>query len=58
MICHNLPTDAFSVPPNVEFFIDDLESDWTFVNPFDLIYMRMMTGSIRDWPKIIGQAYQ
>jgi hypothetical protein len=47
-----------SVPPNAEFFIDDLESEWTFINPFDFIYVRMLTGSIRDWPKLVGQAFQ
>lgn len=47
-----------SVPPNVEFFIDDLEADWTFVNPFDFIYLRCLNGSIRNWPKLINQAYE
>jgi len=47
------------IPPNVEFFVDDLEDTWTFENnPFDLVYMRMMSGSIKDWPKLIGQAYR
>jgi len=47
-----------SVPPNVEFFIDDVEAQWDYHNPFDFINMRMMTGSIRDWPKLLRQAYQ
>ena len=43
----------------MEFFVDDLEDTWTFENnPFDLVYMRMMSGSIKDWPKLIGQAYR
>jgi hypothetical protein len=46
------------VPPRVEFFVDDLELDWNFVNPFDFIYARFMTGSLKDWPKFFGQAYQ
>jgi hypothetical protein len=46
------------VPPNVEFFIDDLELDWTFVNPFDFVYMRMMTGSIKNWPRLFSQTYE
>lgn len=56
--CLTIELTNFSVPPNTEFFIDDLESDWTFVNPFDFIYVRMLTGSIRDWPKLVGQAFQ
>jgi len=53
-------TPISSVPPNVEFFIDDLESEWTFVQPFDFIYMRMLTltGSIRDWDKLFCQSFQ
>lgn len=46
------------MPPNVEFFVDDLESEWTFVSKFDFIYMRMLGGSIHDWPKLFEQAYQ
>lgn len=44
--------------PNIEFFVDDLEADWTFVRPFDFIYARMMTGSIRDWPRFVAQSFQ
>jgi len=47
-----------SVPPNVEFFVDNLEEEWTFDTPFDFIYMRFMTGSIKDWPKWLGQVYK
>lgn len=47
-----------SAPPNVEFFIDDVEEPWSFVNPFDFIMIRHMTGSIRDWPRLFQQAYQ
>jgi hypothetical protein len=52
-----IPTHKPSIPPNLEFFVDDLESDWDFAHPFDFVYGRMLTGSIRDWPKLIGQAY-
>ncbi|KAK1758892.1 S-adenosyl-L-methionine-dependent methyltransferase [Echria macrotheca] len=44
-------------PPNVEFFVDDLEADWTFSEPFDLIYLRLLTGSIKDWPRLFSQAF-
>jgi hypothetical protein len=46
------------VPPNLEFFADDLERDWNFHQPFDLVYFRMMTGSIKDWPRLFEQAFQ
>lgn len=47
-----------SVPPNVEFFVDDLEEDWAFADDFDFIYARMLNGSIRDWPRFARQAYR
>lgn len=47
-----------SVPPNVSFFIDDLEEEWTFSQKFDFVYARMLTGSIADWPKLIRQSYE
>lgn len=52
------PTQPNLVPPNVEFFVDDIEDVWTFVNPFDFIYIRMMTGSIKDWPKLFRQSFE
>ncbi|KAK0611208.1 S-adenosyl-L-methionine-dependent methyltransferase [Immersiella caudata] len=51
------PVQPEFVPPNLEFFVDDLESDWTFVQPFDFIYCRLLTGSILDWPKRFGQTF-
>ncbi|KAK0702219.1 S-adenosyl-L-methionine-dependent methyltransferase [Lasiosphaeris hirsuta] len=50
------PIQPSFVAPNVQFFVDDLEADWTFVNPFDFIYMRMLCGSIKDWPRLFAQA--
>lgn len=47
-----------SVPVNLSFFIDDLEDSWTFDKKFDFIYARMLTGSLRDWPKFIQQSFE
>jgi len=38
--------------------VDDLEADWTYHSPFDFVYVRMMMGSIRDWPKLFQQAFE
>ncbi|KAF6816948.1 methyltransferase domain-containing protein [Colletotrichum sojae] len=46
------------VPPNVTFYIDDLEDDWTYSYKFDFIYGRMLTGSIGDWPRFIRQSFE
>ncbi|KAJ5782596.1 hypothetical protein N7457_004370 [Penicillium paradoxum] len=47
-------------PPNCRFFIDDVESDWTFSpgEAFDYIHARSMGGGIGDWPRLLKQAYQ
>ena len=46
------------VAPNVQFYVEDVEDEWDYHNPFDFIYARMMTGSIKDWPKFFRQSYQ
>ncbi|KAI9799047.1 MAG: hypothetical protein M1833_004241 [Piccolia ochrophora] len=46
-----------TVPPNVKFEIDDCESSWTFTHKFDFIHGRYLAGAIRDWPKLMKQAY-
>lgn len=47
-----------SVPPNVTFYVDDLEEEWTFTEPFDLIYGRMLTGALTDWPKFMQRCFK
>lgn len=39
------------MPPNVRFIVDDNEDDWEFSMPFDFVFARFMTGSIKDWPR-------
>ncbi|KAK1755439.1 S-adenosyl-L-methionine-dependent methyltransferase [Echria macrotheca] len=51
------PIQPSYVPPNITWFVDDLEEPWTFVNKFDFIYTRMLTGSISDWPKFFQQCF-
>ena len=46
------------MPPNVHFFVDDLEDEWTFDTNFDFIFSRFMTGSIRDFPRYFKQCYE
>ncbi|MCJ1262518.1 hypothetical protein MMC22_002388 [Lobaria immixta] len=52
------PTQSTWVPPNVKFEVDDCEEPWTFPQPFDYVHIRYMVAAIRDWPKLVGQAYQ
>ncbi|MCJ1480371.1 hypothetical protein MMC06_000526 [Schaereria dolodes] len=46
------------VPPNVRFEVDDVEADWTYSQKFDFVHCRNMTPAIRDWPRLVQQAYE
>ncbi|KAK7424223.1 hypothetical protein QQZ08_008711 [Neonectria magnoliae] len=37
-----------SVPPNVEFFIDDIDEEWNHSQPFDSFHSRIMKSSKND----------
>lgn len=52
------PIQPSFVPPNVRFYVDDVEDEWTYSYKFDLIYARMLTGSLSDWPKFFKQSYE
>lgn len=49
-----------SVPPNLRFYIDDIELPWAFSpdEKFDYIHCRMMTGSISDWPTLFSRCFE
>lgn len=46
-------------PPNCRFFVDDIESDWTFrpEEAFDFIHARSLAGGIADWDRMLQQAF-
>jgi hypothetical protein len=47
------------VPPNVRFQIDDAEAEWVYgSNTLDLVHARHMCMAIKDWPRLVGQAYE
>jgi len=46
------------LPPNVRFLVDDAEAEWVQPpNSLDYVHVRHMASSIRDWPKLLKQAY-
>ncbi|KAL9088292.1 MAG: hypothetical protein Q9165_006216 [Trypethelium subeluteriae] len=52
------PIQPSWVPPNCHFEIDDLSQQWPHPpSTFDLIFARDLLFSIRDWPRLISQAY-
>jgi hypothetical protein len=47
------------VPPNVRFLVDDIESPWLHPpNHFDLIHSRHIVMAIKDWPRLLKNAYR
>ncbi|KAH9212142.1 putative methyltransferase [Leptodontidium sp. 2 PMI_412] len=44
------------VPPNLEFEVDDMEDTWRH-KPFSFIHLRCLAGSLKDWPRLLSQAY-
>ncbi|KAI9823873.1 MAG: hypothetical protein M1832_002190 [Thelocarpon impressellum] len=47
-----------TVPPNVRFEIDDVESEWTYSTPFEYIHCRYMTTAIADWPLLMKRCFE
>jgi hypothetical protein len=35
-----------------------MEQDWAYSTPFDYIHGRYLNGAIRNWPRLMSQAYQ
>lgn len=49
----------FRIPENVRFVIGDFESQWTFgKDSFDLIHLRVGTGSVSSWSSLFRKAYE
>lgn len=54
------PIQPSWVAPNCEFVIDNAEEEWPYApsNAFDLIHWRVLSGSIKDWPRLYSQAFK
>ena len=46
------------LPRNVRFEVDDLESKWLYKKKFDHIHSRFMLGAVRNWEKMLMQAFR
>lgn len=48
------------IPPNLSFLRRDIESPWhgMDLDSWDLIHMRMLSGSITSWPEIYQKVYR
>ena len=54
------PIQPSWVPPNLQFYVEDAEDDWTFgdFEKFDFVHGRALCGGIADWPRFYEQAYK
>ncbi|CAG8949092.1 hypothetical protein HYFRA_00002221 [Hymenoscyphus fraxineus] len=58
--CDLVPCQPQSIPPGLSFRQMDFESPWTGLGleDWDLIHMRMLNGSVANWPEMYNKAYQ
>ncbi|KAK1515772.1 TAM domain methyltransferase [Colletotrichum costaricense] len=53
------PIQPEYVPPNVHFTVDDVEADWLHApNSVDYVHVRNMAPALKDWPRLLSQAYR
>jgi SAM-dependent methyltransferase len=53
-------TQPEAIPPNVTFHRRDIEDPWVGVEPnsFDMIHIRLLSGSIENWPQVYDQIFK
>ncbi|KAJ8129500.1 hypothetical protein O1611_g4132 [Lasiodiplodia mahajangana] len=53
-------TQPEAIPPNVSFKRRDFEDPWVGVEPnsLDLVHMRMLNGSVENWPRLYNQVFK
>jgi hypothetical protein len=49
-----------SIPNKLNFIQSDIEDKWQVVEPesWDLIHMRTLNGSIKNWPKLYAEVFR
>ena len=54
------PIQPAWVAPNLQFYVDDVESEWTYSREeaFDFIHARAIAGGIKDWSRLYSQIFQ
>jgi SAM-dependent methyltransferase len=53
------PIQPTNVPPNVKFYVDDIEGEWTYGpdEKFDFVHGRALGGSIMDFARLYRRIY-
>ena len=52
------PIQPPHVPVNCSFRVDNAEADWILEEKYDFIHVRAMILAIKNWPRLIEQAFQ
>ena len=53
------PIQPAWIPPNLRFIVDDAESEWSHgPNKFDYVHARHVSMAIKNWPRLLEQAYE
>ncbi|PIG82056.1 hypothetical protein AARAC_000267 [Aspergillus arachidicola] len=58
MAPHTDKSCQFTQPPNARFPVDDYEDDWIYQDQFDFIHGRYLAGAVKDWWRLMTQAYK
>ncbi|KAJ9270770.1 hypothetical protein DTO212C5_3267 [Paecilomyces variotii] len=56
--CDLSPVQPAWVPPNVQFYIDNIEKDWNYESPFNFIHARYLAVAMEDYAGLVKKAYQ
>lgn len=51
------PIQPGFVPPNLSFYVEDMEATWSDTRKYDFIHGRMLIGSLQDFPRFMKQAF-
>lgn len=52
------PVQPTSIPPNLRFYVDDFEEEWTFgSNRFDLVHARFIMSCVSDYSRLYKEAF-
>lgn len=46
------------LPPNVEFFVDDVEDEWMQPSDFDYVHLRVLCVTLQDPRKVMAKAFE
>jgi hypothetical protein len=52
------PIQPQHVPVNCSFRVDNAEEDWILEEKYDFIHLRAMILAIKNWPRLIQQAFR